>query len=101
MLKLKVHESHETPFAIKLSGYSGNGTLTLGDWSGGTELRTFQYSGQELVELDVTAKIQSLRAAGASHAGFRLRFKDAIGIRSCRMARICCFTRSSIRLPQF
>ena len=62
------------PFRIDLYGYQGNGSLDVGDWARGTFIKSFQYAGDSLVKLDVTAKVHAMRQAGANFAGFVLRF---------------------------
>jgi len=61
------------PFTIDVLGYAGDGTLTVSDWSQGSPLTSFLYSGEQTVTVDVTSFINSAVAAGDAFAGFNLQ----------------------------
>ena len=62
------------PFQVDVYGYAGDGLLTLTDWSRGTLITSFQYSGEQTVTIDVTQFLSTAIANGYAFAGFNLRF---------------------------
>ena len=73
-LRLTVYASNGPyPFRVDLYGYRGNGKLEANDWDRGTLITSFPYAGEAKVVLDVTAKVQAIKAAGANYAGFNFR----------------------------
>lgn len=62
------------PFTVEVFGYAGDGLLTVSDWTQGTLLTSFSYSGEQVVTLDVTSFISSAVAAGDAFAGFNFHF---------------------------
>jgi len=61
------------PFRVDLYGYRGNGRLEANDWDRGTFITSFAYAGEPSIVLDVTSKVQAMKSAGASYAGFNFR----------------------------
>ena len=73
-LRLTVYGSKGPyPFRVDLYGYRGNGKLGIDDWDRGTFISSFQYAGEHTLALDVTAKVQAMKASGARYAGFNFR----------------------------
>lgn len=62
------------PFRIDVHGYRGNGRLDVDDWTRGSLITSFQYAGESVVRLDVTAKVRGMHSTGANYAGFVFRF---------------------------
>lgn len=62
------------PYAIDVFGYAGDGNLTLSDWSAGSLLASFTFSGEAAVTVDATSFLGDALAHGWAYAGFNLRF---------------------------
>ena len=61
------------PFSIDVYTYSGNGVMSLSDFSSGQYTGSFSYSGESISIFDVTSTILSAQAAGEQFVGFNLR----------------------------
>ena len=70
------------PFDVAVFGYSDTaaGSLGLNDWSSGSLLTTFVFSGDATVSLNVTSFLQGRIDSGDSHAGFRFEFANPSNI---------------------
>jgi len=64
------------PFKVDVFTYTGDGILSLNDFNSGTLFHTFEYSGDETVQLDVTPFIKSIVSSGDQYAGFNLQFAE-------------------------
>jgi hypothetical protein len=64
------------PFTVDVFAYSGDGLLTLADWSGGTLLQSFVYRHKKVVRLDVTSAVREALASGQQFIGFRFEFSE-------------------------
>jgi len=64
------------PFNIDVFTYAGDGNLDLNDFNAGTLYHTFEYSGENTVQLDVTSFLQSIVSSGEQYAAFNLQFAE-------------------------
>ena len=64
------------PFTLDLYGYttSANGLVELNDWSTGSLIASINYAGENEVDIDVTAFVNSAIGAGEGNVGFRFEF---------------------------
>lgn len=62
------------PFTVDVFTYAGDGLLLLSDFDAGSLFTSFAYSGEPVVNLDVTSFIDSLYTSGDNYAGFNLQF---------------------------
>ena len=65
---------------VNLFGYSGDGSITLSDFSAGSLITDFAYFNEPSVTLDVTAFIENQILLGGSFAGFNLFLLDPTNI---------------------
>lgn len=70
------------PFTVDVFTYTGDGSLSLNDFSAGSFFTSFQYSGEATVTLDVTPFIRALAASGGGFAGFNFQFAVPSAIQS-------------------
>lgn len=63
------------PFTIDVYAYAGNGLLSLADWDRGTLATSFVYSGEDVIELDVTDAVRKRISWGAKFVGFNFRYR--------------------------
>lgn len=76
-LELSVFSSNGPyPFNIDVFTYAGDGILSLNDFNAGTLYRTFEYSGENTVQLDVTSFLQSIVSSGEQYAAFNFQFAE-------------------------
>jgi hypothetical protein len=61
------------PFRVDVYTYEGDGLLSLADFSAGTLFTSFDYAGESVVRLDVTAFVAGLVNSKKTFAGFVLR----------------------------
>jgi hypothetical protein len=74
-LHLPVHGSMGPfPFGIDVFVYTGDGAITLSDFSAGSLFTSFDYAGGLSVTLNVTPAINALIMSGARAAGFNFQF---------------------------
>ena len=76
-LDLSVYSSNGPyPFNVDVFTYTGDGILSLNDFNTGTLFHTFEYSGDETVQLDVTPFIKSIVSSGDQYVGFNFQFAE-------------------------
>jgi hypothetical protein len=68
------------PFKVDAYTYAGDGVLALTDFSAGIYFKSFDYSGEPMVAIDVTLQVSELQASGSKFAGFNFRLADPSSI---------------------
>lgn len=61
------------PFRVDIFTYEGDGFLSLADFNAGIFFKSFEYSGESVVKVDVAPVIAKLRSSGKAFAGFNLQ----------------------------
>ncbi len=61
------------PFRVDVFTYEGHGFLSLADFNAGTFFKSFEYSGESVIKVDVAPVIANLRSSGKAFAGFNFR----------------------------
>ncbi|MDD4250280.1 MAG: beta-propeller fold lactonase family protein, partial [Methanosarcina sp.] len=80
-LNLSVFSSNGPyPFKVDIFTYTGDGNLDLDDFNSGTHYSTFEYYGEETVQLDVTEFVENMVSSGAKYAAFNFQYVEPSAI---------------------